>query len=157
HRLALRIEDRALAPGAFRRVITNSVMVKRDVQARHAVAEEDITVIYNGVDVARFHPRLRTTDGTALRRASGFSERDFVVLFLGPGYGRKGLQPVLEAFPRLLRQRPEACLLVVGYDSSRPFYERIAQEAGIAARVRFLGGRRDPETCFAAADLYVLP
>jgi len=157
HLLALRIEARALQPSSVRRVITNSMMVKRDVMSRHGVAPEKITVIYNGVDVERFHPRRRETDGVARRRACGFGERDFVVLFLGTGYGRKGLQPLLDAFPALLGQRPEARLLVVGYDSARSRFERAAQRSGIGSRATFLGGRRDPEACFAAADVYVLP
>jgi UDP-glucose:(heptosyl)LPS alpha-1,3-glucosyltransferase len=157
HRLALRIEERALAPVAARRVITNSDMVRQDVIRRYSLGEERVNVVYNGVDLERFHPRLRSTTGTELRRASGFESGDFVVLFLGNEYGRKGLTPIIEAFPELLRNCPESRLLVVGYDSSRSLYERLASRAGVASRVRFLGGRRDAENCFAAADLYVLP
>jgi UDP-glucose:(heptosyl)LPS alpha-1,3-glucosyltransferase len=157
HRVTLAIEARALSPGAYARVITNSEMVKRDVMRRYAVPEQRVAVIYNGVDLQRFHPRLRVSRGQDLRRACGFSEDDVVVLFLGTGYGRKGLGRVLEAFPELLRARPQARLLVVGYDSARPAFERRAAALGIAAQACFLGGRRDPEVCFAAADLYALP
>ena len=157
HRVALHIEARALRPGAFRRVVANSVMVKRDVQSRHGVAPDRISVIHNGVDVERFHPRRRESDGAGVRRACGYTDENFVVLFLGTGYGRKGLQPLLQAFPALLGCQPHARLMVVGYDSARPRFERLAQRSGIAAQTIFLGGRRDPEACFAAADLYVIP
>jgi UDP-glucose:(heptosyl)LPS alpha-1,3-glucosyltransferase len=79
------------------------------------------------------------------------------VLFLGTGYYRKGLDRVLQAFPALLRREPRARLLVVGYDSNHASFARHAATLDIAARVCFLGGRRDAEACFAAADLYVLP
>jgi UDP-glucose:(heptosyl)LPS alpha-1,3-glucosyltransferase len=157
HRLALRIEQRALAPGAYRRVITNSEMVKRDVMQRHAVPADRVAVIYNGVDVERFHPRLRDSRGAEVRRACGFEPENLVILFLGTEYGRKGLTPVIEAFPDLIQARPHARLLVVGYDSARPHYQRLVTDLGLRAYVRFLGGRRDAENCFAAADLYVLP
>jgi UDP-glucose:(heptosyl)LPS alpha-1,3-glucosyltransferase len=155
--LALAIEARSLKPGAYWHVITNSEMVKRDAMQRHAIPAEMVTVIYNGVDLDRFHPRLRGERGAALRHACGFSEDDCVVLFLGTGYRRKGLRRILDVFPDLLHQRPHARLLVVGYDSARPAFERMATALGVASQVRFLGGRRDPEACFAAADVYALP
>jgi UDP-glucose:(heptosyl)LPS alpha-1,3-glucosyltransferase len=157
HRLALAIERRALAPGRFVRVVTNSDLVKRDVMARHGVAADRIDVIYNGVDLERFHPRQRAGAGARLRAACGFAAENVVLLFLGTGYGRKGLGALLEAFPQLLRERPNARLLVVGYDSGAGRFEQRARELGVAAATRFLGGRRDAEACYGAADLYVLP
>lgn len=151
------IEARALRAGGLGRVITNSEMVKRDVMQRYAVPAEKIVVVYNGVDLERFHPRRRAHDGNDLRRSCGFDADSVVALFLGTGYGRKGLGRVLEAFPALLRARPHARLLVVGYDSAQRAYERQAAALGISSAMRFLGGRRDAEACFAAADLYVLP
>jgi UDP-glucose:(heptosyl)LPS alpha-1,3-glucosyltransferase len=156
-RLALAAERRALAPGAFRRVIANSGMVARDVAARYAVPRAAIEVIYNGVDLERFHPRRRSAEGAALRSELGLGERDLAVLFLGTGYGRKGLDTLLEAFARAAAGRPAARLIVAGYDSSRERFEARARALGLAERARFLGGRSDPETCFAAADLYALP
>jgi UDP-glucose:(heptosyl)LPS alpha-1,3-glucosyltransferase len=157
HQVALAIEERALAPGAARRIIANSRMVKRDVVARFGLDADGIEVIYNGVDLERFHPGRRDREGAALRESLGLGADDFVVLFLGTGYARKGLDLALEAFPEVLRTRPEARLLVVGYDSGAASFEARAQRAGIAERTVFAGGRRDPEVCYAAADLYVLP
>ena len=77
--------------------------------------------------------------------------------FSARGTAARDSTPLLEAFPRLLRAQPRAKLLVVGYDSAGPRFERQAHKLGLGDRVRFLGGRRDAETCFAAADLYALP
>lgn len=156
-RLALAIEARALAPGAYQRIIANSGMVKRDVCTRHAVPPDCVDVVYNGVDLDRFHPAKHRQRAAELRGACSLAADDFVVLFLGTGYGRKGLDVLLDAFARVAGQMPRARLLVAGYDSALPRYERIAARLGIAQRVRFLGGRRDAEVCYAAADLYVLP
>jgi UDP-glucose:(heptosyl)LPS alpha-1,3-glucosyltransferase len=157
NRTALAIESRSLSAGAYRRVITNSEMVKRDVCARHKVPPDLVTVIHNGVDLERFHPRLRDSDGAALRRTCGFGPEHQVILFLGSGYARKGLDLVLDAFPAVLARRPGARLLVVGYDSAQAAYQARTQRAGVAQAVCFLGGRRDVPACYAAADLYVLP
>jgi UDP-glucose:(heptosyl)LPS alpha-1,3-glucosyltransferase len=157
NRTALAIERRGLSPGAYRRVITNSHMVKRDVCARHQVPPELVTVIHNGVDGQRFHPRHRDEEGAALRRSCGFGPEHQVVLFLGSGYARKGLDLVLDAFPALRARCPSARLLVVGYDSSQSRYQTRARDLGLGEVACFLGGRRDVHACYAAADLYVLP
>ncbi len=152
---ALAIEARALAPGAYKRVITNCEMVKRDAMERHAIPAELVEVVYNGVDLERFHPRHRADN--PVRREAGFGPDDRVVLFLGTGYGRKGLDRVLDAFPAVMSERSDARLLVVGYDGARPSFERRAAALGLGERARFLGGRRDAEVCFGAADVYALP
>jgi UDP-glucose:(heptosyl)LPS alpha-1,3-glucosyltransferase len=157
HRLALRVERRAFTAAGLRRVITNSDMVKRDVVARHGFPESRVTVVYNGVDIGRFHPQLRNGAGLDLRRQCGFADDECVLLFLGNEYGRKGLGELLDLLPEVFRQRPSCRLLVAGYDSHRARYEQDAIAAGLGDRIRFIGGRRDPQTCFAAADVYVLP
>jgi len=156
-RAALALEARGLAPGAYRRVIANSEMVKCDVIRRHSVPQDSIDVIYNGVDLDRFHPDRHRLLASELRRKCGFAASDFVVLFLGTGYGRKGLEPLLHAFARFVSRTPNSRLLVVGYDAAQASYEREAARLGIAGRVCFLGGRRDAEICYAAADVYALP
>jgi len=156
-RLALGIEARALAADAYLRVVVNSRMVGADVARRHGVPGDRIRLVYNGVDLERFHPRKRAGPGAALRRSLGISEREVAVLFLGSGYARKGLDLVIEDFRGVSRGRPDARLLVVGRDSDEDRYRRAAEQAGILLTTRFLGPRADAEVCFAAADLYVLP
>ncbi len=156
-RTILAIERRALSPGAAWRVVVNARQVKQDIIARFSLAPELIEVIYNGVDIERFHPRLRANEGKALRSAWNFTDEHILILFLGSGYGRKGLASVIDAFPAVLRARPNARLVVVGFDSAQRDYEARSRRLGIASSVRFLGGRTDAPACFAACDLYVLP
>ena len=92
-RLALNIERRAFAHGAYRRVIANSTLVRDDVCRRYSIPPELVDVIYNGVDLARFHPRLRSQAGI-LRKELGAELSDFVYLFLGKGFARKGLERI---------------------------------------------------------------
>jgi UDP-glucose:(heptosyl)LPS alpha-1,3-glucosyltransferase len=156
-RVALAIEARSVAPSTCKLVIANSEMVKRDVCARHGLPADHVRVIHNGVDGERFHPRQRQEAGARLRQECGFTDEHQVVLFLGSGYMRKGLDLVLRAFPTLLKQRPTARLLIVGYDSAQAQFQSLASELGIASATCFLGGRSDAPVCYGAADLYVLP
>jgi UDP-glucose:(heptosyl)LPS alpha-1,3-glucosyltransferase len=153
---ALEIERRAYAPGAYRRVIANSRMVQRDIARRYDVPLDAFDVVHNGVDLERFHPRERA-QGDALRRSLGIAPEKIVFLFLGKGFARKGLDRALEALALSAARAPNALLLVVGRDSSQATYERLADRLRLNERVRFLGERKDPEVCFAASDVHVLP
>lgn len=156
HRVALRIEERALRPGVQRKVIANSEMVLRDVRERYGLPDEELLLIRNGVDLERFDRTRWTAEAAQLRSSLGIAPGALVLLFLGTGYTRKGLSTVLDAFATL----PEdlaAHLIVAGYDSGAAQWEARAQVGPGGARTHFLGGRRDPEVIFAAADLYLLP
>ncbi len=155
--LALHLEARALRHGPLQRIITNSIMVKWDVMQRYGIPADTITVIHNGVDLNRFRPCHRTGAGKVLRHACGFHADHTVVLFLGTGYHRKGLDRLLKVFPALLRERPEVRLLVIGRDAHLRRWQAWAKRLGLKGWVYFLGARQDPEMGYGASDLYVLP
>jgi UDP-glucose:(heptosyl)LPS alpha-1,3-glucosyltransferase len=156
NRLALAIERRAYAPGNYRKVLTNSRLVRDDLARRYAIPDERLEVVYNGVDLARFAPRP-AAERAQWRRAIGSASEEVVFLFLGKGFARKGLERGLRAFQLLAAREPRARLWVVGRDSSQRWYEELSHELGLEQRVRFLGERRDPELCLAASDVHLLP
>jgi glycosyltransferase involved in cell wall biosynthesis len=80
-----------------------------------------------------------------------------VLVFLGSGYYRKGLDRLLDVLPGLLQTRPETRLLVVGDDADLPQWRARVHRRGLTTQVCFLGRRGDPEVCYGAGDLYVLP
>lgn len=64
---------------------------------------------------------------------------------------------LLRALPRVLRQHPDAQLLLVGSGHMQTVLQQLAKELGIAAHVRFLGRRNDVPDLLAAADAFCLP
>jgi UDP-glucose:(heptosyl)LPS alpha-1,3-glucosyltransferase len=157
HALYRWIERRTLTPRTRQTIVCNAAMVKSDIIARYGVPPERVVVIGNGVDLERFHPDHRLTDGERLRRACGIRDDEVVLLFLGSGYKRKGLDLLLGALPPVFRDHPEARLLVVGFDRQPWLFQLSARRLGIEGQVIFLGGRRDVAACYAASDLYILP
>jgi UDP-glucose:(heptosyl)LPS alpha-1,3-glucosyltransferase len=150
HRYLLAAERRLFDSPRLRAVITNSAMVKREILADFSVPPERIHTIYSGVDLARFHPRLRVHRGPVRERLGIHGEAP-VFLYLGSGFQRKGLAQVLRALPR------EAWLLVVGRDRREAVFRRLANRLGITQRVRFLGPQREVAPWYGAADAFVLP
>lgn len=70
-----------------------------------------------------------------------------------------GHEDLLRAMPATLHTLPQTILLLVGQGELRSSLEALAQELGIAGRVRFIGSVPNEELwrLYAAADLFVLP
>ena len=133
HRYTLAAERRLFASPQLKAVICNSRMVKAEIMRHFGVAENKLHVIYSGVDLETFHPRLKGQQRQTVRTQLGIPEHATLFLFVGSGFERKGLATALRALP------PAAYLAVVGRDRRARNYLRLAAQLGIAERVRFLG------------------
>lgn len=155
HRYTLAAEAAMFRHPDLRAVICNSRMVKDDIMRRFGVAADKLQVIHNGVDLARFHPGLRDEFRQATREKIGAGRTAPVILFVGSGYERKGVAPLLMALARMKNR--DAIALIVGRDRHVARYQALAQRLGVADRVRFLGGQEDVRPFYAAADMFCLP
>lgn len=155
HRYTLAAEARMFRHPALKAVICNSRMVRDDIAGRFGVAPDKLRVIYNGVDLDAFHPRLRRLHRAGLRRELGMDADEPLFLYVGSGYERKGVVPLLRALAAM--KTVGARLLVVGRDKREPAMARLAVRLGLGERVRFLGGQTDVKPFYGAADAFVLP
>lgn len=76
-----------------------------------------------------------------------------VLFALGRLHGNKGFDTLLRAFAQV----PGAYLWIAGEGPERVALEALAQELGVADRLRLLGWRNDAPALHAAADLFVCP
>lgn len=155
HRYTLAAEAVMFEHPDLKAVICNSVMVRDDIAKRFPAAAGKLHVIYNGVDLDRFHPRLREEHRAPLRKQLGIGDAPPVVLFVGSGFERKGVPTLLQAMARMTRN--DAVLLVVGRDRNEKQMRWLAAKLGIAKRVHFLGGQEDVRPLYGAADCFALP
>ncbi len=154
HQSVLAIERRQFQPGSYQRIIAVSDEVRRDLMGQYAIPRERITVLYNGVDERRFHPSLRDTFRAKVRERWQIPESAPLVLFVGNGFRRKGLDFLLSVWsaPALSK----AYLLVVGDDGRLGSYKARARSAA-GERIVFAGRQEDVEYYYAAADVVALP
>jgi UDP-glucose:(heptosyl)LPS alpha-1,3-glucosyltransferase len=155
HRYVLAAERRLFASPRLRAVICNSRMVRDEIRAHFGTPEAKLHVIYNGVDLEAFHPRLREAHRSALRRKLRIPDQALVHLFVGAGFERKGVFRLIEAFV-LSRQR-DAHLVIVGQDKKQTRAEQLVNSRGIASRVHFAGAQEDVRPWYGVADSFVLP
>jgi len=142
HRAMMDLETRAYSPANTRHLIINSEMVGRDVRARFGFPEDRIHLVRNGVEVERW----RRGDREAQRAEWGVRSGEYLLLFAGSGWERKGLPFVLSALGKL----DDSSLKLVVAGKGRP-------PRGVSAGVRFVGPMADLENAYAAADLLVFP
>jgi UDP-glucose:(heptosyl)LPS alpha-1,3-glucosyltransferase len=150
HRVVLALEARVFARTP--RIVAIARRGQLEIERLYGVGPARISVIYNGVDLARFHPDRAAAHRAAARAEAGLASDDHVLLFAGSGFARKGLDTALQALARLASTR----LLVVGRGDERR-YRALAASLGVAPRVGWLGLRADLERWYGAADALVLP
>ena len=142
HRVMLALETRAYSPTNTRHLIINSEMVGRDVSARFGFPRERMHLVRNGVEVECW----RRGNRKAQRAEWEVAPDEFLLLFAGSGWERKGLPFVLAA----LEQMADLSLKLVVAGKGRPL-------RNAPSGVRFVGPMANLENAYAAADLFVFP
>jgi len=155
HRSMLRIERQQYAPGNYRKVLAISEVVKREVMRTYGVSEDDIEIVYDGVDTNAFHPRNVSAHRAAIRTEYNIPADAIVALFVGNAFRRKGLDTVLDGMAKL--KNKNCYLLVVGRDPEARRYKDAVRRLGLRRQVAFAGVQSDVEQFYGAADYFVLP
>jgi len=139
-RLELTLETQSFHPSASRKIVAVSHRVKDEAVRHYGVPADKIVVIHNGVDSNEFKPSAEARG--LIRNQLGLSDADYMLLFVGSGFRRKGLEQAIAAIDRA----PSAKLVVAGEGraTSHP-------------RVRMLGRRTDVAHLYAAADVFIFP
>jgi glycosyltransferase involved in cell wall biosynthesis len=132
-------------------VVSNAIDRKVVDEGRGRVPR---SLIYNGVDLDRYdHQEACCT----LRDEYGMEPGSQIVGVVARLEPEKGHQTLIEAWPDVLRECPDAYLLIVGEGSRRDFLEGWAAAHKVAHRVIFTGRRDDVPAVTAALDVAVLP
>ena len=138
---------------AHQRVICVSDLV-RDwlLKAHPALDPARVSVVYNRPDLDRFQP-LAPARRAELRAAQGLAASDVVVCTAGTNFALKGVGTLIRALALL----PPQFRLAVAGGRGPERWLRLAQELGVAARVRFAGKVADMPGFYGAADVFALP
>ena len=149
HWLVLFLERRIFKGHRYRKILVISDMVKRNIMENYGVPSSDMELIYNGVDLEKFHPRNSIKCREKIRKQHGLLNSDFVVLFVGSGFERKGVQYLIQAVESLAEP---VTVLIVGKGSEKKFKGLKKHQ-----KILFCGPQRDIEKYYAAADAFVFP
>jgi UDP-glucose:(heptosyl)LPS alpha-1,3-glucosyltransferase len=157
HATYLWLEGRIFRDPRCRLIVANSQRGRDEIVRHYGTDPGRIAVLYTGVDLEAYHPRHRAGHREAVRRDLGLSEGELALLFVGSGFERKGMGPLLRALALLRRDAGDLAirLLVAGRREVR--YERMGRRLDLGGRVTFLGGVRNVADLCAGADAFILP
>ncbi|MDP1928351.1 MAG: TIGR03088 family PEP-CTERM/XrtA system glycosyltransferase [Thiobacillus sp.] len=143
---------------AIRPLVSNYIAVSQDLeswlrQTIH-VPPHKLHQIYNGVDNAKFHPRVGARPE--------FAHPDSIVFgSVGRMVEVKDYPTLTRAFIQMVRQQPErderARLVLVGEGPARATCLGLLQQAGLAHLAWLPGERHDIADIMQAFDVFVLP
>lgn len=123
------------------------------------IPADKVQTIRCPVDLSRYN----NADGTRFRRELDVGPQELLITAVGHAVAVKGWDVLVRAFQNVASEFPQARLALVGSiddNGERDCAEAIrslAHEAGLAARVRFVGQRRDIPACLGGGDVFVLP
>jgi phosphatidylinositol alpha-1,6-mannosyltransferase len=136
-------------------IVANSDFTRTEL-LKLGVPPGHITVVYPGVDVARFRPGLPHED---LRAALGLSAGQKLVLSVGRLSRRKGFDQTIRALARLRAEGLDVAYALIGIGEDRDHLQGIARECRMTDRVHLLGHvvAEDLARWYNAADVFAMP
>lgn len=142
-------------PWLASRFILPSNYLRDWVVSRRGMPRARTSVLYNPIDVRRFHPDADAR--ASIRRRLGFTPNDIVVGFAGRFERQKGVFTLADALEGVMANSPSARALWVGHGEVGPEIEtRIAASMHASRHVR-LPWSDDLVSCFAAMDVLAFP
>jgi glycosyltransferase involved in cell wall biosynthesis len=122
---------------------------------------EKVQRLTMGIDFSHF---VQTSKGKAKKKLKLAPDKQYI-LFVGYLVGTKGVEYLLKALPAILKECPNAVLLIVGKGFRRERFVKLAQQLGLNTRVEFVPNNenlpRIPDDVlplyYSAADVVVMP
>lgn len=157
HKAILLQEKLAFESSDLRTLFTNSEMVKQEILSQYQVNPNKIQVVHNGVEWHEMQPEFSNwvEKRAALNKTYSLDPTAFTFLFIGSGFKRKGLTPLLQALALMKNQNFN--LLVVGKDKNITNFQKLSKKLGLASKVHFVGEQKNVYPFYQMADSIVIP
>ncbi len=136
------------------KIIAVSEETKQNLIRFEKIASKKIQVIHNGISGIELRNK---SQNDLTRKELGLTQFQFIVGTVSRLETQKGLIYLIRAFPEILREFPNSCLVITGQGSQ---YETLRQEAkniGIEEKVKLTGPKLQICQIFNILDIYVLP
>ena len=155
HRYILNLEKKGFENPNLQKVRCNSTLVLQDIRRDYHVSSEKLIVVPSGIRWKEMGKAFqnRQTLAESLCRRHRLDPKWPILLFLGSGFSRKGLDVAIKG----LKQMPlDYRLVVVG--KGRPSrYLRLAADLGLVDRIHFLGPQPNGWQYATLSQALVLP
>jgi glycogen synthase len=142
------------------RIITVSYAMKEDL-VNHGWPGEKIHVVWNGIDPGVYDPaKVDISEISELRRRYGIGTSDRMILYLGRLTWVKGIMNLVQAVPAIVRENPDAKLVILGTGDEeaniKDLIKRLGIHGNVVCRFEFVP-EKERILHYAASDLCVFP
>jgi glycosyltransferase involved in cell wall biosynthesis len=124
----------------------------RDILEHDGIPANQIVVVHDGIDVAKIG-RLPALD---LHAELWLPHKVPVILNVGALVAHKGQKYLIDAMPMVLRELPDAHLVIFGEGELRPALERQVKELRLEKHVLLPGFRADVLQLMKTADVFAM-
>ena len=148
----------AIEKKAFKKakhIIAISQMVKENILECYAsISPDKITVIYNGINLINYDYE---SSFTALSKEFNIKKSDSVILFVGSGYKRKGVEEFLKIISHLSDFHSTLKVFIVGKEKDMAYYIALRKHYNLEDIITFTGPRKDVVQFYTIADIFLFP
>jgi UDP-glucose:(heptosyl)LPS alpha-1,3-glucosyltransferase len=142
-RVALGLERARFREGRYGVLIAPSYRVRDELIRHYRVDGKRIEVIWNGIDLDRFHPTAPEGERASIRAQWGARIDEPLLLFVGQDPARKGFDVAVK-----VAEKVGVRMVYVG---------KARKPHGCPASVIWDGERSDVERCYRSADVLIAP
>ncbi len=150
-------EREVFAPDKETIILSISEVQREFFQTIYHTPDERFCNLPPGVPADRLLPSDSSGMGDSLRHELQIGADELIVLMVGSGFKRKGVDRALKAFKALPEDLLLKSRLVVVGDDRLDYYRKMARRLQVGERVIFTGGRTDIPRFLAAADIFLHP
>jgi len=135
-----------------KRIIANSEMIKRQIIDTYGVSPKKIDIVYNGIESKEFNYK---SSFKKLSKEFLFKETHSILLYVGSGFKRKGVEEFLQIIAKL--NDSTIIAFILGKEKNIKYYQRLAIELKVDDQVIFPGPREDVDDFYAVSDIFLFP
>jgi len=133
-------------------IIANSNMIKDEIINTYSIDPSKIDVVYNGIEPKKVdHKR----SFNKLSKEFGLDKDVPILLYVGSGFKRKGVEEFLEIIANLKVKNFQA--FIIGKEKNLGYYEQLSRDLKVDKKVIFTGARQDVDDFYAISDVLLFP
>ncbi len=150
HKVYLYLEKRCFENS--KKIIANSHMIKNQIIDTYKINSNKIEVIYNGINLVK--PDFKKSY-EKLAKEFDIKKNENIILYVGSGFKRKGVEEFLEIFSKIKNKDCKA--FIIGKEKKFSYYKNIAKDLKIDSKVIFTGPRADVIDFYTISDIFLFP
>jgi UDP-glucose:(heptosyl)LPS alpha-1,3-glucosyltransferase len=127
-------------------------MVKEQIIDTYNINPKKINIIYNGIELKEMDYK-KSYD--KLSKEFSISKNQYILLFVGSGFKRKGAVEFLQIISKLKTKDIKA--FIIGKEKNIKYYKNLSKKLNIDNQVVFTGPRSDVDDFYSISDIFLFP